>query len=115
MAFILNPYNTTLDLLDKEDRKMFEIGTKGLEELQRFNGQTETFNNFAKLISHKMKDIQVLEALGVATEWDDPAPSNAFKVINIFENTGKEAKKVKTHIEMVWAETLHGIAADQTP
>eukprot|EP00957_Ditylum_brightwellii_P136296 10394663-Ditylum_brightwellii.AAC.1 len=115
MAFILNPYDATLDLSDKEDRKMFKIRTKGLEESQRFNGKKGSFNDFAKLIGHKMKEIRVLEALDVATEWDDPAPSNATKVVNIFENTGKEAKKVKTHIEMVWAETQHGIAADQTP
>eukprot|EP00957_Ditylum_brightwellii_P115643 8820897-Ditylum_brightwellii.AAC.1 len=62
-----------------------------------------------------MKEIRVLEALGMATEWDDPAPSNATKMVNIFQNTRKEAKKVKTHVEMVWAKTLHGIAVDQTP
>eukprot|EP00957_Ditylum_brightwellii_P138367 10546494-Ditylum_brightwellii.AAC.1 len=68
---------------------MFEIGTKGLEESQQFNGKKETFNNFTKLIDHKMKDIQVLEALDVAVELDDPALSNTTKVINIFENTRK--------------------------
>eukprot|EP00957_Ditylum_brightwellii_P171463 13053023-Ditylum_brightwellii.AAC.1 len=71
---------------------MFEIRMKGLEELQRFNRKKRSFNNFAKLIGHKMKEIRVLEALGVATEWDNPAPSNATKVINIFKNTGKKAK-----------------------
>eukprot|EP00957_Ditylum_brightwellii_P061717 4683214-Ditylum_brightwellii.AAC.1 len=85
---------------------MFKIGTKGLEESQQFNGKKETFNNFAKLIGHKMKEIQVLEALGVAFEWDDPASSNTTK---------EGGKKVKTHVKMVWAETPHGIAADETP
>eukprot|EP00957_Ditylum_brightwellii_P062768 4763546-Ditylum_brightwellii.AAC.1 len=72
---------------------MFELGTKGLEESQRFNRKKETFNNFAKLIGHKMKEIQVLEALGVAIEWDDPAPSNTTKVINIFKTQGRRQKK----------------------
>eukprot|EP00957_Ditylum_brightwellii_P191570 14585517-Ditylum_brightwellii.AAC.1 len=58
MSFILNPYDATLDLSDKEDRKMFEFGTKGLEESQQFNGKKEIFNDFAKLIGHKMKEIQ---------------------------------------------------------
>eukprot|EP00957_Ditylum_brightwellii_P171835 13081250-Ditylum_brightwellii.AAC.1 len=61
-----------------------------------------------------MKKIQVLEALGVVIECDDPAPSNATKVINIFKNTGKEMKKVKAHVKIVWAETPHGNTADQT-
>eukprot|EP00957_Ditylum_brightwellii_P196372 14961783-Ditylum_brightwellii.AAC.1 len=74
MVFILNPYDAALDLLDKEDRKMFEIRTKGLEESQRFDGKKGSFNNFAKLIGHKMKEIRVLEALGVATECDVPTP-----------------------------------------
>eukprot|EP00957_Ditylum_brightwellii_P111257 8483737-Ditylum_brightwellii.AAC.1 len=34
MVFMLNPYNATLDLSDKEVRKMFKLGTKGLEESQ---------------------------------------------------------------------------------
>eukprot|EP00957_Ditylum_brightwellii_P034965 2650246-Ditylum_brightwellii.AAC.1 len=51
----------------------------------------------------------------MAIEWDDLAPSNATKVTNIFKNIGKEAKKVKAHVKMVWAETPHGNAADQTP
>eukprot|EP00957_Ditylum_brightwellii_P063275 4802058-Ditylum_brightwellii.AAC.1 len=93
MAFILNPYGATLDLSDKEDRKMFEIGTKDLEESQQFNRKKETFNNFAKLICHKMKEIQVLEALDVAIEWDDPAPINATKVTNIFKTPGRRQKR----------------------
>ena len=57
MAFILNPYDAILDLSNKEDRKMFEIGTKGLDEKQRFNGRKEAFNDFSKLIGHKMKEV----------------------------------------------------------
>eukprot|EP00957_Ditylum_brightwellii_P037466 2833797-Ditylum_brightwellii.AAC.1 len=66
MAFILNPYDAILDLSNKEDRKMFKLGMKGLEEKQRFNGRKEAFNDFSKLIGHKMKEVRVLEALEVA-------------------------------------------------
>eukprot|EP00957_Ditylum_brightwellii_P013136 992677-Ditylum_brightwellii.AAC.1 len=97
MAFILNPYNTILDLSNKEDRKMFELGTKELEEKRRFNGRKEAFNDFAKLIGHKMKEIRVLEALEVAVEWTKASPSNATKVVNIFESTGNKSKKTEEH------------------
>ena len=30
MSFILNPFDTKLDLTNKEDRNIFESGTKGL-------------------------------------------------------------------------------------
>eukprot|EP00957_Ditylum_brightwellii_P144284 10992624-Ditylum_brightwellii.AAC.1 len=46
-----------------------------------------------------MKEIRVLEALGMAIEWDDPALSNA----------------TKAHVETVWAESPHGNATDQIP
>eukprot|EP00957_Ditylum_brightwellii_P068749 5218504-Ditylum_brightwellii.AAC.1 len=61
MEFISNPNNATLELSDEEDRNMIKIGTKGLEEFQQFNRKKETFNNFAKLIGHRMKEIRVLE------------------------------------------------------
>eukprot|EP00957_Ditylum_brightwellii_P040262 3046746-Ditylum_brightwellii.AAC.1 len=50
---------------------MFEIGTKGLDEKQRFNGRKDGFNNFLKLIGHKMREAH---------------PNNATKVVNIFES-----------------------------
>eukprot|EP00957_Ditylum_brightwellii_P060584 4600539-Ditylum_brightwellii.AAC.1 len=66
---------------------MFELGTKGLEETQRFNGRKEAFHDFSKLIGHKMKEVRVLEALEVAVEWAEAYPSNTTKVVNIFESS----------------------------
>ena len=38
MPFILNPYNTALDLTTKEGRKPFESGTKGLSDDLKLKG-----------------------------------------------------------------------------
>ena len=51
MAFLLNLYDATLDLSDKEDRKLYESGYKGLHKDQRFNGSKEKFREFAKLLA----------------------------------------------------------------
>jgi hypothetical protein len=57
----------------------------------------------------------VLEALEVAVEWAEAHPSNATKVVNIFESSGNKLKKTEEHVDLVWAKTDHGKAADQTP
>ena len=44
-TFILNPYDVTLDLRDKEDRKIFKDGCKGLKETELFDGKKENIQN----------------------------------------------------------------------
>ena len=39
MAFILNPYNASFDLNNREDRKLFEVGCKGLDAKDAFDGK----------------------------------------------------------------------------
>ena len=50
MAFTLNPYDATLDLSDKDDRKLFEVGTRGLQGESCFRGDVTKFPKFRKLI-----------------------------------------------------------------
>eukprot|EP00957_Ditylum_brightwellii_P109841 8378000-Ditylum_brightwellii.AAC.1 len=62
-----------------------------------------------------MKEVRVPEALEVAVEWAEAHPRNATKVMNIFESSSNESKKTEEHVDLVWAETDHGSAADRTP
>ena len=51
MAFILNPYSADLNLLDKEDLKIFQEGCKGFKkEANFFNGKRKYFDDFCKLM-----------------------------------------------------------------
>eukprot|EP00957_Ditylum_brightwellii_P192765 14677961-Ditylum_brightwellii.AAC.1 len=62
-----------------------------------------------------MKEVRVLEALEVAVEWAEASPSNATKVVNIFESSGNELKKTEEHVDLVWGKTDHWSAVFQTP
>ena len=48
MVFMLNLYNITLDLLNREDRKLFNISYKGLNERDTFNVKKGTYLEFVK-------------------------------------------------------------------
>eukprot|EP00957_Ditylum_brightwellii_P143006 10896328-Ditylum_brightwellii.AAC.1 len=88
MAFLLNPFDATLDLSDKEDRKLFKAGTKGLSNSIKLTGEKEKFNNFRKLIGERIRKVRLMEALDVLTKWEAGAdPKNPTKVVNIFEAT----------------------------
>ena len=49
-SFLLNPYDTTLHLQNKEDRKLFQDACKGLKEKDQFGGRIELYSDFVKLI-----------------------------------------------------------------
>ena len=54
VTFILNPYETVLDLTKKEDRKLFLDAWKWLPERNKFDGKRENFGNFAKLLEQQL-------------------------------------------------------------
>ena len=49
-VFLLNPYDATLDLADKDNRKLFQEGYKGLKESNIFGRKKPDYGNFVKLI-----------------------------------------------------------------
>ena len=53
MAFLLNPFDATLDLFNKEDRKLSKARTKGLSNDFKLMGEKEKLNNIRKLIGEK--------------------------------------------------------------
>eukprot|EP00957_Ditylum_brightwellii_P106175 8099766-Ditylum_brightwellii.AAC.1 len=48
-------------------------------------------------------------------EWTKTAPSNVTTVGNALGKTRIESQKVKEHVDLVWADTQQGSAADRTP
>lgn len=67
MAFILNQYNVTLDLTDRENQKLFNLGCKGLDEKDAFVGKKQKYIELVKLIEREYKDISVICAVRIAT------------------------------------------------
>lgn len=49
-SFLLNPYDVTPNLTDKDDMKHFQEGYKGLNESNIFDGKKKTHGNTVKLI-----------------------------------------------------------------
>ena len=54
-TFLLNPYDADLDLSDKDDRKLFQEGSKGIKSTNKdecilFDGKKANFNKFSKII-----------------------------------------------------------------
>ena len=48
--FCINPYDVTLDLRNKDDRKIYLDGCKGLDKEDLFDGSKEKYKDFVKLM-----------------------------------------------------------------
>ena len=66
MVFLLNPYDTTLDLANREDRKLFNEACKGVADDDKFPGKRKDYNDFLKLMERSFEDIRVMEAIEIA-------------------------------------------------
>eukprot|EP00957_Ditylum_brightwellii_P170582 12984390-Ditylum_brightwellii.AAC.1 len=79
MSFILNPYDCDLNLADKDDRKLFADGIKGVEESQRFSRKKEKFHDFSKLICQRFIQVRLIEAFKIAEGWTSANPRGPSK------------------------------------
>ena len=66
MAFILNPYDATLNLADRDGQKLIENGYKGLKAEYTFDGQKENYTEFVILIEEYLENTRVMCAFEVA-------------------------------------------------
>ena len=87
MAFLLNPYDATRNLADKDDRKLFQEGCKGLKEKDIFDGRKQNYVNFVKLLEGDLNNTRTMEAFEICTEWDTKGSSAAAKRIPTIEGT----------------------------
>ena len=61
MAFILNPFEIELDLTNKDHRKIFDDGSKGLRnESDFFDGMKANFSDWSKLMEPLFKKARLM-------------------------------------------------------
>ena len=115
MTFVLNPYDNVLDLSDKEDRKLFTDGCKGLKENDLFDGKKQNYGKFVKLIEGEFLDTRTMEALEINTHWMGGGDVDAARrvpsaggKINIFDSNKATKENVIAYTDLVWAETDFG-------
>ena len=70
VAFILNPYNAGLDLVDRDDYKLSAEVSKGLKEEDILSGNKIIYNNFVNLTKKGCKDVRLISTLNIPTVWD---------------------------------------------
>ena len=67
-TFLLNPYDADLDLMNKDDRKLFQDASKGLTSKEEiFDGKKEKFSKFSKLLAKEFDNVRVAEFLRIPT------------------------------------------------
>ena len=66
--FLLNPYDTPMDLTDKDDQKLYQEACKGLKEKKLFDGKKENYSNFIKLIEKVLSATRLTDALKINTQ-----------------------------------------------
>ena len=113
-TFLFNPYDATLNLSDKEDRKLYQDTCKGLTGEDRFDGKRESYPNFVKLIEQSLQDVRVMETLEISTRWDQSATNPDDRrlpmqddTIDIFRSHKATEQQVADHCDLVWANRTH--------
>ena len=114
-AFLLNPYDSTLNIADKDDRKLYQDACKGLPEANRFDGKRHNYADFTKLIAKHLKDTRVMEALKIAVKWDTSAADTEGQklpttegIIDLFSSNKVTKEQVVEHCELVWSDSNYG-------
>ena len=115
MAFCINPYDVTLDLRNKDDRKIYLDGCKGLDKDDLFDDSKGKYKDFVKLMKKPMEDVRVMRTLIVPTKWDENNANNEEKKrvlpnksIQIFDRHSATKEQVRKYVELFWADTTHG-------
>ena len=119
-SFLLNPYDATLNLADKDDRKLFQEGCKGLKDKDIFDGKKPNYGNFVKLIEPGLTSTRTMPALEISTAWDSNSSSTEAKripdangIIDIFKSNKATTEEIQHHCNLVWATTVFGADTPQ--
>eukprot|EP00957_Ditylum_brightwellii_P012462 941945-Ditylum_brightwellii.AAC.1 len=113
-TFILNLFHQDINLTDKDDQTLFKAGGKGLDKDERFDGTKDKLLDFQKLIGERMKTNRLMQCLNVLTEWTAVKPSSLSQVINIVDSRNATQDQIGKHVNLVWADTLFGLADTKT-
>ena len=116
-SFILNPDDATLDLADKDDRKLFQEGSKELQEKDIFDDKKDSYGNFVKLIERKINSTRIMEALEVCIAWGKGAETAEGEripekdgIVNIFKSIKVSSDTIVKHYDVICATTAFGLA-----
>ena len=108
-SFLLNPYDATLDLSNKEDHKLFQDACKGLKGKDLFGGERDKYNDFVKLIESEFNSTRMMEALNIATKWRDKATTREDKrkvapdgMVDVSSSNKITREEVLDHCNRVW-------------
>ena len=109
MAFILNPYDQTLDLLTRDHLRLYTEGCAGLPDKNKFDGKIENYPSFVKLIGKKMEHTRTRQCLKISTEWENTTddienPVND-KIVDVFDSNRATKDQVDAHCALIWSTT----------
>ena len=102
MAFMLRPYDATIDLSNREDRKLFNGGCKRLDEKQVFDAKKGSYLEFVKLIKKDFEYIRVMPALNISIEWSvvGRVPT-VEEMVDIFNLSKVQKELISSHVDRV--------------
>ena len=111
-SFLTNPYNAPLDLSDKDDRKLFQEGFKGLHKKDMFTGSNQKYGNWVKFIETDFESTRIMEALKFCTTWNATGGTDeANRIltehgnIDIFTSNKASKEEVIFHCDLVWSKS----------
>jgi len=110
MSFILNPFQSDIDLSNKEDKKLFEKGCEGLAKEDKFDGKREKYTTFMKLMKVAIKGVKLMDTLVLGTTYDTAvtAPRPPKTSVNLFDTYAVTDAEVGAHCNLVWLESNFG-------
>eukprot|EP00957_Ditylum_brightwellii_P020033 1512303-Ditylum_brightwellii.AAC.1 len=84
-----------------DDCNLFVEATKELPKGQKFNGTKESFPNFAKLVSHLLRDFRLEELLRVAVKWSNATNvKDPSETVEIFLTNRMPPEKVRKRADI---------------
>ena len=109
-------FDTKFYLENKEDRNIFESGTKGLPNGLQLVGDKEIFNDFRQIIGDRIKNVRMMEVFKVVIKWEGGAViENTETTQNIINKRGLESGNIVRQVDLVWENTGFGGVDKKTP
>ena len=104
----MNPYDATLNLADKDDRKLSQEGCNGLKYKDLFDGKKQNYGKFVMLIERKLNATRTMDALEIYNKWNTTATRSEGKriplednIVNIFKSNKSTSDEVRAHCNLV--------------
>ena len=100
-----------MDLSNKDYRKLFQEGCKGLKEKYIFDRKKQNYSNFVKLIERDLTSTRTMDVLESSTTWDNHAGTVEAKripeangIVDIFKSNKATREEIIDHCDLVWSK-----------